>query len=293
MKGDWKPMEMKPSACLVILSGGQDSTTCLFWAKKQFAEVQAVSFDYGQKHIRELDAARVIAKLAGVTKHHVVKVGPILRGRSPLTNPEEKLETYANATEMEQVIGDRVELTFVPMRNALFMVLAANVAVCEGITKLITGVCQADNANYPDCRANYVDSMAHTIQLALGFDKTEPPTPFEIITPLMDLSKPGSIMLAINTPGAYHALAFSHTAYDGLYPPVGKDHATTLRAQGFELSGLPDPLVVRAWREGLMALPETPNYDRLRNLAGGGSKDVGDCLTIDLLDLLRSVVAFA
>lgn len=241
------------SRALVVLSGGQDSTTCLFWAKKYFAEVHAVTFDYNQRHSREIAAARAVAELAKVASHEIISLGPILKGRSPLTNPNETLELYSDYETMDKTIGDRVELTFVPMRNALFLTLAANRAVCMEAGALVTGVCQADNANYPDCRARFIEQQQRAINEALGQQLVS------IYTPLMDLTKAQSIELAKSV-GAYEALGFSHTAYDGQYPPVGKDHASVLRAHGFEEAGVPDPLVVRAWYEGLMELPQTPNY---------------------------------
>jgi len=87
--------------------------------------------------------------------------------------------------------------------------------------------------------------------------------PFTIVTPLMDLTKSESIYLAQTLDGCMEALAYSHTAYDGKYPPTSKDHASTLRAQGFLEAGVPDPLVVRAWKEKRMDLPETENYRQL------------------------------
>lgn len=246
---------------LVVLSGGQDSTTCLFWARQNFDEVHAVTFDYNQRHRRELTAARRVAFLAGVKSHEFVTLGPILKGRSPLTDPQAQLEQYEDHDQMEKIIGDRVELTFVPMRNALFLTLAANRALClagdDGVVPtVVTGVCEADNANYPDCRQSFVDSMQDMVYQALGIDAG-----FQIATPLMTMSKPQSVLLARQIPGAYEALAFSHTAYDGAYPPVGKDHATVLRAHGFDVACLPDPLVLRAAMiDGVMELPTTPNY---------------------------------
>jgi 7-cyano-7-deazaguanine synthase len=246
------------NSALVVLSGGQDSTTCLFWAKQHFETVHAVTFDYAQRHHREIEAAIKVAELAGVASHAVLKVGPLLGGRSPLTNAGEELETYETFEEMDATIGDRVELTFVPMRNAFFLTLAANVAVVKDVFDLVTGVCQQDNANYPDCRQSFIDAQARTINEALGIDR------FKIHTPLMDMTKAESVHLAMSIPGAYEALAFSHTAYSGEYPPLTRDHATVLRERGFEEAGVPDPLVVRAWREGLMALPGSANYDGLR-----------------------------
>lgn len=250
---------MSKRTAMVVLSGGQDSTTCLWWAKKNFDEVHAISFDYGQRHSVELQAAEIQARLAGTCSFEVVRLGAsILSGRSPLTNAAEVLEQYADYASMEAAIGDRVELTFVPMRNALFLTLAANRAICLGVQDLVTGVCEADNANYPDCRHAFIRSQADTIAQALG-------TEFYIHTPLITMSKAESIQLAIDQ-GSYTALAWTHTSYDGTYPPVGGDHATLLRAEGFSQAGVPDPLVVRAWMEGYMSLPDTANYGYVKVL---------------------------
>ncbi len=246
------------TSALVVLSGGQDSTTCLYWAKARFDPVHAVTFDYQQRHRREIEAARTVAHMAGAASHEVVELGPILKGRSPLTNPNEQLEIYGSFDEMAKIIGDRVELTFVPMRNALFLTLAMNRALVLGCKRIVTGVCQEDNANYPDCRQGFIDAFFCMSTEALALD-----TPV-IETPLMYLTKAQTVKLARELPGCWEALAYSHTSYDGSYPPTGKDHATTLRAQGFLDAGEPDPLVARAWREGLMPLPGTSNYDVLR-----------------------------
>lgn len=242
------------SKAMVVLSGGQDSTTCLYWAKQQFDEVHAITFNYGQKHSIELDAAVKVAQMADVQTHQFVNIPNLLRGRSPLVNPNEKLEQYTDYQSMDKIIGNRVELTFVPMRNAFFLTVAANYALERDIYDLVTGVCQQDNANYPDCRASFIESQEETINEALGI------TNFQIHTPLMDLSKAQSIHLAKTFDGCMHAMAYSHTAYDGKYPPEGKDHASLLRAQGFLEANTPDPLILRAYYEGLMELPSTSNY---------------------------------
>lgn len=247
--------------CLVIFSGGQDSTTALYWAKQNFKEVHAITFNYGQRHIIEIESARKIANMVGIgledglRTHMIVDIPKILKGMSPLTNPHQQLETYSDYDSMQKVIGDRVELTFVPMRNALFLVLAANRAHCAGISHLVTGVCEADGANYPDCRKPFIQATQNMIAQALDVVPN-----IMIHTPLIALKKSASIKLALNMPGCYTALAYSHTAYDGKYPPTGKDHASVLRAHGFEEAGVPDPLVVRAWLEGRMELPPSNNY---------------------------------
>lgn len=253
------------SKCLVVLSGGQDSSTCAFWARHYFNEVHCVTFDYNQRHRREIESASKIAKIIGAASHSIIELGPILHGRSPLTNPDEKLESYENYEQMDAMIGDRVELTFVPMRNALFLTIAANRASCLGVEALVTGVCQADNANYPDCRETFIRMQELAINAALGHDIHDPTMcgHVSIHTPLMNMTKAQSIALARSLDDAFPALAFTHTAYDGQYPPVGNDHATILRAHGFEEAGLPDPLVLRAWNDGDMDLPRTANYESM------------------------------
>jgi 7-cyano-7-deazaguanine synthase len=247
---------------LIVLSGGQDSTTCLFWAKHQLepnSELHAVTFDYGQRHAIEINAAKEVAKMAGCVSHEIIPVPNCLKSVSPLTSDNE-LEKYESFEQMEQVIGKRVELTFVPMRNTLFLTIAANRAIALDCFDIVTGVCQEDNANYPDCRREFVEALERAINLSLGSTYTR----MKIHTPLMDLSKADSVRLASQLPGCLEALAYSHTSYDGMYPPTDMNHSNVLRAQGFLDAGIPDPLVVRAYREGLMDLPTSPNYDTVR-----------------------------
>lgn len=260
-------MTRLPNSALVVLSGGQDSTICLGYALARYDHVAAITFDYGQRHRIELDAARrVLGHFELATSrtipHEIVTLGKeTFKGASPLTNNKVELETYTDHEQMEEVIGDRVEKTFVPMRNAAFLIYAANRAVVGGYGHIVTGVCQADNANYPDCRQSFISAMAVAINQALGLEYENG---LRINTPLMDMSKAESVMWSFKWPHTYDALAYSHTAYDGQYPPTGKDHASVLRAHGFEEAGVPDPLVIRAWREELMELPKTRNYDTVR-----------------------------
>lgn len=247
---------------LVVLSGGQDSTTCLFWAKQHFDEVHAITFDYGQRHRIEIDAAIKVAQLAEVLSHEIVQVPECLISSSPLTSDTE-LEKYDSFEQMDSQIGDRRELTFVPMRNALFLTIAANRAEALGIPNLVTGVCQMDNANYDDCRLVFLEATENYINTALGHDHRGT-QPIEIYAPLLFLSKAQSVELARDIEGCWEALSYSHTSYDGKYPPTDMNHSNVLRAQGFLEAGLPDPLVLRAHREGLMELPDTDNYKNLQ-----------------------------
>lgn len=246
-----------PGKALVVLSGGQDSTTCLFWALRNYSGgVHAITFDYGQRHRIEIDAALKVSSMAGVLSHEVVAVPGILQSVSPLTS-DTPLEEYTDADSMASIIGDRVELTFVPMRNTLFLTLAANRAIALGCESIVTGICQEDNANYPDCTEDFRRAFQTLVQVSTKTDLT-------VVAPLMWLSKADTVRLAHSLPGCWDALAYTHTSYDGLYPPTGMNHANVLRAHGFEQAGLPDPLVLRAIREGLMPIPESKNYDQAR-----------------------------
>lgn len=263
-------VEMKNKA-LVVLSGGQDSTTCLFWACEAFEQVYAVTYNYGQRHARELDAAAKVFELAKnrwpdvLVEHVVIEVGPILQGSSPLVSQNE-LEQYS---DMYSLPGG-LEKTFVPGRNLLFLTLAANHAYARGILNIVTGVCQEDFGGYPDCRQIFIDAAATAIRLGFGATIDDPFSKLRIHTPLMDLTKAETVLMAYGDldVAAWEALAYTHTSYDGAYPPIGNDHATLLRAKGFLEANLPDPLVLRAHAEGLMDLPETSNYDDARQEGG-------------------------
>jgi 7-cyano-7-deazaguanine synthase len=256
-------MEMKKA--LVVLSGGQDSTYCLVHALRTYSQVSTITFNYGQRHVREIEAAKTVAMLCGVAPY-VLDVGPILQGTSPLTDAQQPLAQYENFDKMEAEVGSAVEKTFVPMRNALFLTLAANRAVVTDCNAIVTGVCQQDNANYPDCRESFIWAQQQAINQALGLVHPSGnllPNAIRIDTPLMHATKAQAIQDMWET-GDLWLLAFTHTSYDGLFPPTGKNHANILRAQGFLDADLPDPLVLRANMMGLMPLPPTENYNEDR-----------------------------
>lgn len=230
---------------LVVLSGGQDSTTCLYWAKQNFSDVHALTINYGQRHIRELEAAATIAGMAGVKSHEILAIGNILLSTSPLVNFNEQVEKYKDAASLP----GGLEKTFVPMRNTLFLTIAANRAVAHGCNVIVTGVSQEDYGGYPDCRAVFIQSMEMTINMSLRADDNDPY--FTIVTPLINRTKRATVEMAMGLEGCMEALAFSHTCYEGEYPPCGKCHACLLRDKGFAEAGVPDPLVERLIKEGV------------------------------------------
>ena len=223
---------------LVVLSGGQDSTTCLFWARTKFDEVHAITFDYGQRHRAEVEAAKRIARMAKVASHEVVKVPDILLGTSPLVNSAQSVEEYADA----QSLPGGIEKTFVPMRNTLFLTIAANRAVVLGCSDIITGVGQEDFGGYPDCREAFLFMLQKTFQESLrGVAEVN------LVAPLLYLIKKETVELACELGvECLDALAYTHTCYKGEYPPCGHCHACLLRQKGFDEAGIADPLIVRS-----------------------------------------------
>ena len=247
--------EVKTKA-LVVLSGGQDSATCLFWAKQNYHEVHAITFNYGQRHKIEIESAKMVAKLAGVESHEILDLpAGILAGTSPLVNKSEMVPEYDSEEEMP----DGVAKTFVPMRNQFFLTIAANRAFVLGCNVLVTGVCETDYSGYPDCRRDFIDSFENTCNLGTFTGEDWLQGKLQVETPLMHMSKAESVALAIDI-GAWPALAYSHTAYDGTFPPAGTDAASILRAKGFLEAEVCDPMILRAWKLGLCELPETANY---------------------------------
>ncbi len=221
---------------LVVLSGGQDSTTCLYWALRKFggsSNVAALTFDYGQRHRVELGAARKIAKIAGI-HHEILPIDTFaaLGGNALI---DRKIEITG-----ENDSPAHLPNTFVPGRNLIFLTFAAAYACQREIHDIVTGVAQTDYSGYPDCRRETIDSLEQTIKLGMSY-------PVEIHTPLMHKSKAETVKMAADL-GALEALAWSHTCYNGEYPPCGSCPACILRRKGFDEAGIPDPLEQRSQR---------------------------------------------
>lgn len=166
---------------LVVFSGGQDSTTCLFWAKEHFSAVHALTFGYGQKHAHEVDVARALAEKAGV---------PIdVMDTSFISTLSHNALTDTSIPMDEDKPAGGPPNTFVPGRNLFFLSIAAVFARERGIRHLVTGVSQTDYSGYPDCRDSFVKAL--NVALNLGMEKQ-----FCIHTPLMWLDKSQTWALA-------------------------------------------------------------------------------------------------
>jgi 7-cyano-7-deazaguanine synthase len=235
--------ETRKERAVVVLSGGADSTICLGWAKTAFLlGVHAVTFNYGQRHRIEIEAAKKVASMLGVLTHEVIDLGAtILKGTSPLISGGGAVGHYEKPEDMP----GGIEPTFVPARNQLFLTIAANRAYCLGANTLITGVCEADYGGYPDCRLPFVQSFSRTTSLGLNGASFG----FNVVTPLMSMTKAESVKWGMGLPGVAEAMAFTHTCYDGMYPPNPFNHASMIRAKGFHEAGIADPLILRAKAE--------------------------------------------
>ena len=213
---------------LVVLSGGQDSTTCLYWALDRYGAgaVDTITFDYGQRHRIELECAHRVAGFAGVPN----RVFPIdtfeALGGNALTDA---------GIHVDEDGDGGLPNTFVPGRNIVFLTFAAAYAWQRKIGHIVTGVAQTDYSGYPDCRQETIDALQATIRLAMESNVV-------IHTPLMKLSKKETVLLAKDL-GALDAMGLTHTCYEGVRPPCGKCPACRLRAKGFDEAGIEDPLL--------------------------------------------------
>jgi len=215
---------------LVVLSGGQDSTTCLYWAIKRFGQdkVSSVSFDYGQRHRIELTCAREVAAKAGVANVCLPIDTFAALGGDALTDASIDVSG-------EKDVQTDLPITFVPGRNLIFLTYAAAYAYRRDIHHLVTGVSQTDYSGYPDCRETTIEALQQSIELGMDVQ-------MQIHTPLMHRSKKETVELAVEL-GALDAMALTHTCYNGRRPPCKTCAACELRASGFEEAGVRDPLL--------------------------------------------------
>lgn len=188
------------SKAVIIFSGGQDSTTVLGWALNRFDSVECISFNYGQKHSIELEQARLIC-----LKHQIRQTVIDISFLDTLVDSALTSKGDVNA-EHSRLKG--IPASFVPNRNALFIVLSHSYAQKIGAQVLVTGVCETDFSGYPDCRQVFIDAIQHTLHLSSD-------TRIEIQTPLMYLDKSQIFSLAEREGVLDEVINLSHTCYNG------------------------------------------------------------------------------
>ncbi len=209
---------LKDEKAVVVFSGGQDSTTCLFWAKQTFKEVIAVTFDYGQRHDAEIDVAKEIAAHLDVPHH--------------LLNMELLNQLAPNALTRTDIAIEEREgeppSTFVEGRNLLFLSFAAILGKQYDARHIVTGVCETDFSGYPDCRDSFVKSLNVTLNLSMDHE-------FVIHTPLMWLNKKETWALADQLGAFEYVRENTLTCYNGVKGSgCGECPACKLRQNGLD-----------------------------------------------------------
>ena len=219
---------LKPK-CIVLLSGGLDSTTVLALAKRDF-HIFALSFDYGQRHKFELDAAKVIAKKNAVDSFQTITIDLKQFGKSALTDEI--------AVPKNQEIGDDIPITYVPVRNTIFLSYALAYAEVNNIYDIFIGVNALDYSGYPDCRPEYIDAFEKMANLGTKFSQGS--RKITIHTPLINMTKSEIILKG-------HQLGVSYKDTHSCYDPsneglaCGECDACILRKKGFTMSNITDP----------------------------------------------------
>jgi 7-cyano-7-deazaguanine synthase len=224
---------------VILLSGGLDSSTVLYQAKADGCECYAISFDYQQRHRRELESAATIALFAGVVAHQVINFDLRQWGGSALTDQALDLPAGRSLSEM----ASHIPITYVPARNTIFLSFALAYAEAIAASRVYIGVNALDYSGYPDCRPDYIQAMQEVFRL--GTKQGREGEAIEIITPLIDLHKTEIIQL-----GNKLGVPWQHTwsCYAGGVEACGLCDSCQLRLAAFAKLNLTDPL---PYREGI------------------------------------------
>jgi len=213
---------MKREKALVVFSGGQDSTTCLAQALRDYGagNVACITFHYGQRHGREVDVARRVAEHFGVAGHKFISLDWYSQvTESALLDPQVEIGKDADAACPNTVVDGR---------NMLFLLVAAVYAKSQGIHDIVTGVCETDFSGYPDCREAFVKSCNATLNLAMDYE-------FRVVTPLMHLTKAETWALADRLGVLEYVAANTLTCYNGIVGAgCGECPSCLLRQRGYE-----------------------------------------------------------
>lgn len=222
-------MASEPGKAVVLLSGGLDSATTLAVAREQGFSCHAISFDYGQRHRAELDAAHRVAEEQDAVAHKVVSLNLDAIGGSALTDA---------SIAVPEAPVEGIPVTYVPARNTIFLSIALGWAEVLGAHDLFIGVTAVDYSGYPDCRPEYIAAFERLANLATR-DGVEGRS-FHIHAPLIDQSKAGIIRMGTRL-GVDYALTVSCYTADAAGRACGRCDSCRLRREGFAAAGLPDP----------------------------------------------------
>jgi 7-cyano-7-deazaguanine synthase len=225
------PLANRPA--VVLLSGGLDSATTCAIAKDGGFELYALTFDYGQRHRWELDAARRVAETMGVAEHRVVEIDLRAFGGSALT-------ADLDVPKDRDLSDTTIPVTYVPARNTIFLGYALAHAEVVGASDIFLGVNAVDYSGYPDCRPEYIQAFEAMAQVATKAS-VEGNTPLHIHAPLIDMKKTEIIRLGLSMGVDF---SMTHSCYDPADhgDPCGHCDACRLRAAAFDELGIRDPI---------------------------------------------------
>ncbi len=216
---------------IVLVSGGMDSATLLWLAKKEFEDVYAISFDYGQKHKIELEYAKKLVKEANVKKHFIVDI-PHLKGIEGSALTDEKVDIPS------EDYPDQPPITTVPMRNLNFLSIAASFCDVYEIENIGIGIHSVDSP-YPDCRAEFASSAEAVIN-ASSVMVAKKKNRIKVYTPFLGMTKTDVLKLGLELGVPYEK---TYSCYRGTIPPCGECATCRQRQEAFESVGVKDPLV--------------------------------------------------
>ncbi|KPK37865.1 MAG: 7-cyano-7-deazaguanine synthase [Phycisphaerae bacterium SG8_4] len=230
---------MATKKAVVLLSGGLDSATTLAVALSEGFLCYALTFAYGQRHKREIQAARAVAGSLGVTEHRIIDIDLAAFGGSALTD---------SAIEVPKDRGDldnspKIPLTYVPARNTIFLSYALAWAEVLGAFDIFIGVNSTDYSGYPDCRAEFIAAFEQTANLATAA-AVEGKGRYEIHTPIIEMTK-AQVILAGTELGVDYSLTHSCYDPDSKGRSCGRCDSCRLRLKGFAEAGLEDPIEYR------------------------------------------------
>jgi len=216
---------------IVLVSGGMDSATLLWLAKKEFKDVYAISFDYGQKHKIELDFAKELVKEAGVKEHFIVEIPHLkdIKG-SALTDTSVEIPS--------EDYPDQPPITTVPMRNLNFVAIASSFCDVYEIENIGIGIHSVDSP-YPDCRAEFASSMEAVVN-ASSTMVAKKKNRIRIYTPFLGMTKADVLKLGLELDVPYEK---TYSCYKGTVPACGECATCRQRQEAFESLGLKDPLL--------------------------------------------------
>lgn len=224
---------MSAPRAVVLLSGGLDSTTVAALAKRAGHEIYALSFDYGQRHDKELRCAREVAKALGVVRHEILRLPLGALGGSALTDEAIDVPDAPPA----DAIGDEIPSTYVPARNTVFIAFALAYAEVVDAQEIHLGVNAMDYSGYPDCRPEYIAAYQHVADLATkqGVEGHGP----RLVTPLIEMSKADIVRAGLEADAPLH---LTWSCYRGGDAACGTCESCTLRLRGFDAAGSKDPI---------------------------------------------------